>query len=158
MNCRKGDRMSASKKELTVDAVMDNLDEVVGFVDSELEACDCPIRYQLPIDVAVEELFTNIASYSYTPDVGTATVRVEVTNDPLAVIITFVDHGVPYDPLKKADPNLDVEVEDRSVGGFGIFMVKNSMDEINYEYRDGQNILTIRKNLQGEEEESDEGI
>ena len=150
--------MSDTKKELTIDAVMDNLDQVLGFVDAELEACDCPIRYQLPIDVAVEELFTNIASYSYTPDVGTATVRVEVINEPLAVIITFVDHGVPYDPLKKADPSLNVEVEDRSIGGFGIFMVKNSMDEINYEYRDGQNILSIRKNLEGEDEESDEGI
>ena len=144
--------MNEEKKELTLDAVMDNLDEVLGFVDCELENCDCPPRIQLPIDVAVEELFTNIASYSYTPDIGTATVRIEVNTDPLAVIITFVDHGVPYDPLKKEDPSLDTEIEDRRIGGFGIFMVKNSMDEINYEYRDGQNILTIKKKLHEEDE------
>ena len=144
--------MNEEKKELTLDAVMENLDEVLGFVDSELEACDCSPRIQLPIDVAVEELFTNIASYSYTPDIGTATVRIEVIHDPLSVVITFVDHGVPYDPLKKEDPSLDTEIEDRRIGGFGIFMVKNSMDEINYEYRDGQNILTIKKKLHEDEE------
>ncbi len=144
--------MNAERKELTVDAVMSNLDEVLGFVDAELELCECQVRIQLPIDVAVEELFTNIASYSYTPDIGTATVRVEVKSEPLAVIITFVDHGVPYDPLKKADPSLDTEIEDRTIGGFGIFMVKNSMDEVNYEYRDGMNILTIKKNLHEEDE------
>ncbi|MBR5116883.1 MAG: ATP-binding protein [Lachnospiraceae bacterium] len=146
------------EKELTIEAVMDNLDQVLAFVDEQLEACECPIRYQLPIDVAVEELYTNIASYAYSPEIGTATVRVEVKDDPLSVIITFVDEGVPYDPLKKADPDLNVEIEDRQVGGFGIFMVKNSMDEVTYEYKDGQNILRIRKDLLDEEPEDTEDM
>ena len=150
--------MSAMEKELTIEAVMDNLDQVLAFVDEQLEACECPIRYQLPIDVAVEELYTNIASYAYSPEIGTATVRVEVKDDPLSVIITFVDEGVPYDPLKKADPDLNVEIEDRQVGGFGIFMVKNSMDEVTYEYKDGQNILRIRKDLLDEEPEDTEDM
>ena len=142
----------ATKKELMVEAEMDNLNDVLSFVDDELEAYNCPPRIMLALDVAVEELFTNIASYAYAPDTGTASVRVEVEEKPVTVIITFVDQGVPYDPLKSADPKLDAEIEDRSIGGFGIFMVKNSMDDVNYEYRDGQNILTIKKALEEEEE------
>ncbi len=148
--------MSDVIKELTVEAIMDNMDEVLGFVDGELESFNYPPRIQLPIDVAVEELYTNIASYSYIPETGPATVRVEVKEEPLTVIITFVDNGVPYDPLAKEDPDLDVEVEDRRVGGFGIFMVKNSMDSIRYEYKDGQNILTIEKKFWEETDEDEE--
>ena len=148
----KGGYTMATKKELMVEAEMDNLNDVLSFVDDELEAYNCPPRIMLALDVAVEELFTNIASYAYAPDTGTASVRVEVEEKPVTVIITFVDQGVPYDPLKSADPKLDAEIEDRSIGGFGIFMVKNSMDDVNYEYRDGQNILTIKKALEEEEE------
>ncbi|MCR4764210.1 MAG: ATP-binding protein [Lachnospiraceae bacterium] len=142
-----------NKKELTLEATMENMDEVLSFVDDQLLYYNCPQRVQFPIDVAVEELYTNIASYAYSPETGPATVRVEVLEKPITVIITFVDHGVPYDPLAKADPDLDAEIEDRSIGGFGIFMVKNSMDDVTYEYRDGANILTIKKNL---EEDLDE--
>ena len=72
----------------------------------------------------------------------------EVTEDPLAVVITFIDNGVPYDPLAKADPDTTLSAEEREIGGLGIYMVKKSMDDITYEYRDGQNILAIKKNLQ----------
>ena len=61
--------------------------------------------------------------------------------------ITFIDRGSPYDPLAKEDPDLDAEVEDRKVGGLGIFMVRSCMDDIKYEYKNGQNRLTIRKSL-----------
>ena len=139
--------MGKQEEELTLEATMINMDRVLAFVDERLESYDCPPRVQLPIDVAVEELYTNIASYAYKPEIGPATIRVEVHDDPVTVIITFVDHGVPYDPLAKEDPDLDATIEERRVGGLGIFMVKNSMDDINYEYRDGSNILTIRKQL-----------
>ena len=144
--------MSEINKELTVEALMENMNEVMAFVDEQLEAFDCPMRIQAPIDVAVEELFINIASYAYAPDTGPATVRVEVREKPLSVIITFLDNGVPYDPLAGADPDLDAEVEDRQIGGFGIFMVKNSMDDVTYEYKNGQNILTIKKHLEEEQD------
>ena len=85
------------------------------------------------------------AHYAYRPDVGPATVRVEVEKDPPAVSITFIDHGIPYDPLAKEDPDITLSAEERSIGGLGIFMVKKSMDDIDYEYKDGQNILHIRK-------------
>ena len=73
------------------------------------------------------------------------TVRAEVTDNPLAVVITFIDNGTPYDPLAKADPDITLSVEERDVGGLGIYMVKKTMDDISYEYRNGQNILRIKK-------------
>ena len=95
--------------------------------------------------IAIDELFGNIAYYAYNPEIGIVTVRVEVTDNPLAVVIKFIDNGIPYDPLAKADPDTTLSVEERDVGGLGIYMVKKTMDDISYEYRDGQNILRIKK-------------
>ena len=99
------------------------------------------------IDLAVEEIFINIAKYAYKPDKGRATVRVEVNDDPVQVKITFLDHGKPYDPLAKEDPDVTLSADERPVGGLGIFMVKQSMDDVIYEYKDGANILTLVKSL-----------
>ena len=135
-------------KELTIAAKVENIEVVTDFVNEQLEALDCPMKAQTQIDIAIDELFGNIAHYAYNPEIGKATVRVEVIEDPLAVVITFIDNGVPYDPLTKADPDTTLSVEERDIGGLGIYMVKKSMDEITYEYKDGQNILAIKKNLQ----------
>ena len=132
-------------KELTVNAVLENMPKVTEFVDEQLEAFGCPPRAQAQIDIAVDELFGNIAHYAYNPEVGTATVRVEVAED--AVVITFIDGGVPYDPVAKADPDTTLGAEERDIGGLGIYMVKKSMDDISYEYRNGQNILRIKKRI-----------
>lgn len=132
-------------KELTVDATIENIASVTAFVDEQLERLDCPMKTQVQVDIAIDELFSNIANYAYHPKVGAATVRVEVTEDPLAVVLTFIDNGVPYDPLAKADPDITLSAEEREIGGLGIYMVKKTMDDISYEYRDGQNILRIKK-------------
>lgn len=134
-------------KELTIDATVENITQITAFVDEQLEELNCPMKAQMQIDVAIDELFGNIARYAYHPDVGTATVRVEVTQDPLTVIITFIDNGVPYDPLAKGDPDITLSAEEREIGGLGIYMVKKSMDNVAYEYKDGQNILTIKKQI-----------
>ncbi|MEA4832712.1 MAG: ATP-binding protein [Oscillospiraceae bacterium] len=134
-------------KELTIDATVDNIAQVTAFVDENLETFDCPLKAQMQIDIAIDELFGNIAQYAYNPDIGPATVRVEVIENPLSVLITFIDNGIPYDPLIKADPDVSLSAEDREIGGLGIYMVKKSMDEISYEYKNGQNILTIKKNI-----------
>lgn len=132
-------------RELNIEALIENLDKVLSFVDEEIDRLDCSVKIRTQIDVAVEELFVNIAHYAYNPETGPATVRVEVEKDPPAISITFIDHGIPYDPLAKADPDITLSAEDREIGGLGIFMVKKSMDSIDYEYKDGQNILHIRK-------------
>lgn len=134
-------------KELTIAATVENIGTVTDFVDEQLEALDCPVKAQMQIDIAIDELFGNIAHYAYHPEVGNATVRVEVTEEPLAVIVTFIDRGVPYDPLNAAEPDITLSAEDRQLGGLGIYMVKKSMDEISYEYKDGKNILSIKKKL-----------
>ena len=135
-------------KELNIAATVENIETVTDFVNEQLEALDCPMKAQMQIDIAIDELFGNIAHYAYNPEIGKATVRVEVIEDPLAVVITFIDNGVPYDPLAKADPDTTLSAEEREIGGLGIYMVKKSMDDITYEYKDGQNILAIKKNLQ----------
>ena len=134
-------------KELTVEAKIENIEAVTDFVNEQLEALDCPMKAQMQIDIAIDELFGNIAHYAYNPEIGKATVRVEVTQDPLAVVITFIDNGVPYDPLAKTDPDTTLSAEEREIGGLGIYMVKKSMDEIAYDYKDGQNILKIKKRI-----------
>ena len=134
-------------KELTIAATVENIETVTTFVNEQLESYDCPMKAQMQIDIAIDELFGNIAHYAYNPEIGQVTVRVEVVEDPLSVVITFIDNGVPYDPLAKADPDTTLSAEERDIGGLGIYMVKKSMDEIAYEYKDGQNILKIKKNL-----------
>ena len=136
-----------TEKELNIEALSDNLSTVTDFVNSKLEEVDCPVKIQMQIDVALEEIFINIANYAYAPEVGPATVRVEVEDDPLTVTVTFIDNGVPYDPLAKADPDVSLPVEERGIGGLGIFMTKKLMDDVVYEYKDGSNILRLIKKL-----------
>ncbi len=134
-------------KELTIDATTDNIPVVTDFVNEQLEEHGCSIKSQMQIDIAIDELFGNIAQYAYEQNVGSATVRVEILEEPLSVVITFIDNGVPYDPLKNNDPDTTLSAEEREIGGLGIYMVKKSMDGVEYEYKDGQNILKITKNL-----------
>ena len=134
-------------KELTIEARVENLCKVLVFVDRFLKEYGCAPKDKMSIVVAVEEIFVNIASYAYAPGGGMATVRVESCDDPVGVVITFLDHGVPYDPLAKEDPDITESAEKRQIGGLGIFMTKKLMDSIDYEYRDGQIILTLKKQL-----------
>ncbi len=134
-------------EELIVKADINNLDEVQAFIDEKLEAVGCPLKTQTTIDVAVEEIFVNIASYAYDSSGGDAIIQVAMNEDPLAIEITFIDFGKEYNPLAKADPNTSLALMERQKGGLGIFMVKKSMDDMTYEYKDGKNILRIVKNL-----------
>jgi len=134
-------------REITIEAKIENLDEVLGFVDGQLEELECPMKAQMQIDVAVEEIFVNIASYAYAPGVGSAVVRFESSQDPTSVTITFIDSGVPYDPVQKDDPDVTLSAEERGIGGLGIYMAKKAMDDMKYVYRDGQNILSISKSI-----------
>ena len=132
-------------KELVIDAVTENLDAVMGFITEQLEAVDCSMKALMQIEVAVEELFVNIAHYAYAPKTGTATIQTEINADNAD--ITFIDSGMQYDPLAKPDPDVSLPASERQIGGLGIFMVKKSMDDMRYEYRNGKNILTITKKL-----------
>ena len=134
-------------RELAIDATIENIPVVTEFVEERLAELDCPIKAQMEICIAIDELFGNIAKYAYNPEVGAATVRVEVLENPMMVSITFIDNGKQYDPLLREDPDITLSAEEREIGGLGIYMVKQSMDAISYEYKDGQNILTIKKKI-----------
>ena len=131
-------------KEMTITATLDNIPAVTDFVDEKLGRYSFPNKVITQINIAIDELFSNIARYAYYPDVGPATVRVEVEKDPPAVVITFIDKGQPYDPLSSKEPDVSLSAEERKIGGLGIFMVRKLMDDISYEYRDGKNILRIK--------------
>ena len=134
-------------KEITLNATVDNVEKVTEFVNEQLERIGCPAKAIAQIDIAIDELFSNIAFYAYSPEVGPATVRVDVEEDPVSVTITFMDRGVPFNPLKKADPDTSLSAEERKIGGLGSFMVKKTMDAVDYEYLDGKNILRIKKSM-----------
>ena len=134
-------------KELEIEALVDNLDTVLAFVDEQLEEMDCPPKIQMQIELAAEEVFVNIANYAYQPETGNATVRVETDAERQTVTITFMDRGVPYDPLTKEDPDITQSANERQIGGLGIFLVKQAMDHVSYLYQDGLNILTFEKEI-----------
>ena len=133
----------AKTRELNIEASTDNLRQVLDFVDGCLEEAGCPVKVQMQIDVAVEEIFVNIASYAYAPATGDANVKIAIAEDE--VNITFSDSGIPYDPLAKEDPDITLSAGERPIGGLGIFMTKKMMDDVVYEYREGCNTLMLVK-------------
>ena len=134
-----------NEQTLTVPAVPDRLDEVTAFIDAFLEERGCPMKTQMQIDLSVEEIFVNIANYAYPDKTGEAEIRISETNG--VVSITFMDSGIPYDPLQKKDPDITLSAEERQIGGLGIFLVKKNMDETVYGYENGKNTLTVKKDL-----------
>ena len=136
------------KNEFEIEAENENLPKVIEFIERHLEETGCPAKVQMQITVAAEEIFVNIAHYAYNPGKGKATVRVEVSESPLTIAITFMDNGKPFDPTKKVDPDVNLPAEERDIGGLGIFMTKKIMDDVKYEYADGKNILTLKKGIE----------
>ena len=134
-------------KQIKVKADTAELDNVLSFADAILEELGCSVKAQMQIDIAIEEIFVNIAHYAYPEAEGEAVIYVEPGEGSSSVTITFEDEGIPYDPLKNEDPDITLSADDRPIGGLGIFMVKKSMDEVSYEYKDGKNRLTIKKSF-----------
>jgi len=130
-------------KTLTVAAKNEKLEEVTAFVDAFLEERDWPMRSQMQMDLCVEEVFVNIASYAYGDGAGDVEIRIEEEDGEVTVV--FLDSGTPYDPLAKADPDTTLSAQERQIGGLGIFLVKKNMDAVSYRREDGKNIFTMTK-------------
>ena len=135
--------MKPETKKLIIPAETDKLPEVLDFVNAILEENDCSMKAQMQIEVALEELYVNIAHYA-NPD-GKGEAEIDVTAIPGGIEITLIDSGIPYDPLAKPDPDVTLSAKERAIGGLGIYMSKKLMDEISYQYIDGKNTLTIKK-------------
>ena len=134
-------------ENMTVTAEVKNLDIVNDFILEKLEGYGCSKKIQFQVRLAVEEIFVNIASYAYDPEVGPADVLCEILEDPLRVVIQFMDHGKPFDPLAQEDADISEAGLMGREGGLGILLVKETMDDVSYRYENGKNILTITKNL-----------
>jgi Anti-sigma regulatory factor (Ser/Thr protein kinase) len=134
-------------KELTIEAKIDRLSEVTSFIEEQLEEAGCSMKLSMQIQVAVEEIYVNIASYAYEGGTGNATIRFEVVENGTVAQIIFIDSGIPYDPVKKEDPDVTQSADERPIGGLGIFMVKKSMDGMDYRYENNCNILTLTKKI-----------
>ncbi len=132
-------------EELVVESDNKQLPRVMEFIDDHFKAAGCPVKAIMQIDIAVEEIFSNIANYAYKPGVGEVSVHVDIPSGAKEGRITFTDTGAAYDPLAREDPDVTLSAEQREIGGLGIYMAKKSMDEMTYEYKDGKNILTMKK-------------
>lgn len=133
------------RHEIELEATDENLEQVQAFVNERLETSGCSTSHQMQIDVAVEEIFVNIAHYSY--GAGGGMVRVRCVIEDGVAEITFTDKGIPYNPLEKESPDITLSAEEREIGGLGIFLVRKMMDSMTYCHKDDENILTITKTL-----------
>ena len=131
--------------KLSGEARVDNLYQITDYVEEELEAIGISQEHITGICIAIEEVYVNIASYAYKDEVGMVDLEID-TNDS-SIKIKFVDTGEQYNPLEKADPDINLPPEEREQGGLGIFMIKNIMDAVEYEYKDKKNILTLTKHF-----------
>ncbi len=131
-------------EEIRIDASRENTDIILSALDRQLEKVGCPEKIQYALDVAVEEIFGNICQYAYEGK-GEASIRICVLEDMAK--ITFIDSGKPFNPLERARVDVVELAESDELGGLGILMVKESMDDVSYDYIDGRNHLTIEKRL-----------
>ena len=133
--------------DFEIDAKIENLHSVFDRLTEELKQLDCGDRTINQCKLCAEEIFMNVASYAYNPETGKVRITLEdVRNsDERRLVFTFSDKGTPYDPLSAKDPDINAELEDREIGGLGVFLVKSTMDDVSYKYTDGQNVLRFEK-------------
>ena len=143
-------------KEITVPADLVYLPAVTGLIDSMLDLLLCPAKQKVHVKIAVDEIFSNIVKHI---DISRGEkVTIFVRTEPGAIEITFKDRCGPFNPLLASEPDVTAPAKKRRVGGLGLFMVKRMMDDVRYEYREEQNILTVRKEIQETEEKNEDGI
>ena len=135
------------KEEKTFPADINALSEVQGFFEGLLEQLACPMKTQIAVSVAIEEIFVNIAHYAYPSGDGTAAVGFAFDPESRTATFVFRDQGIPFDPLKQQTPDITLSAEKRGIGGLGIFITRKTMDSVDYRYENGENILTMKKNI-----------
>ncbi|MBE6741712.1 MAG: hypothetical protein E7570_05335 [Ruminococcaceae bacterium] len=132
-----------SDNEIKVDATIENVEAVLDFVNKQIENTPFDDKAKHHIDIAIDEIVSNVARYAYADGTGSVSVKTESDNEGLTITVT--DSGIAYNPLEKADPDITLSAEERGIGGNGIFIVKRIMDSVTYEYKDGKNILKMKK-------------
>jgi sigma-B regulation protein RsbU (phosphoserine phosphatase) len=128
-------------------AKVDALESVLGFVEETLEGFECPMKTQMSICVAVEEVFVNVAHYAYGEGEGEVSFGIGFDAESRVATFRMADKGVPFDPLNKPDPDITLNAENRDIGGLGIFITKKTMDTVTYAYENGENVLIMKKKI-----------
>ncbi len=131
-------------KKITVPAKIESIEVVTDWIDEQLEEKDCSFKMITQVNIVLDEILSNIAKYAYEDQDGDITVECDIDS---SLHLTFKDHGIAYNPLEKEDPDITASAEDRDIGGLGIYLTKKMTDAISYEYADGQNVLTIQKQI-----------
>ncbi len=134
--------------ERVFEAKEENIHEVLSFVEQELEKAGCPMKLQIAVSVAIEEVFVNIAHYAYPGGDGTAKLSISIDDASDEATFVISDSGIAFDPLERDDPDITLSAEQREVGGLGIYIVKQTMDTVTYDRENGENILTMTKKLE----------
>ena len=130
------------------EASIEDITAVTDFVEEEFEKKGIDRKTTIQINIAIDEIYSNIVKYGYADKKGPVQVEIVDKDEPRAICIKFTDSASPYNPLTKEDPDITLSAEERGIGGLGIFMVKQTMDDVKYRYEAGQNVLTIIKNLE----------
>ena len=128
-------------------ARVEALSDVLGFVDETLESCECPMKIQTALCVAIEEVFVNVARYAYQDREGSVTLGIGFDRETRELTFQMADGGTPFDPLQRPDPDITLSAEEREIGGLGIFITKKTMDSVIYAYENGENVLTMIKKI-----------
>ena len=131
----------------TFPAKTEALPDILGFVEKTLEGYGCPMKIQMAVCVAIEEVFVNVAHYAYGDEEGDMNLGIGFDKENRTMTFRMTDKGVPFDPLKKPDPDITLSAEEREIGGLGIFITKQTMDSVTYAYENGKNILTMIKTI-----------
>ena len=128
-------------------AANSDIPAVTEFVEAELEKVDCPMKAVMQFGVAIDEIYSNIVNHGYGDKPGPITVKVIISQNPRTVYVRFSDFGIPYNPLTYETPDITLSAEERQIGGLGIYLVRQTMDDMRYKYENGQNVLTLVKRL-----------
>lgn len=133
-------------ERLIVPANLELLDKVTDFVEQMLSAASFSNEKKLQVRLVVEEIFVNIASYSFPEGEGEAEILCELLPDPMRIRITFSSGGVPFNPLDKEEADTSKEALMAREGGLGILLIRRMSDKVSYRFTSGKNVLTVEKN------------
>ena len=132
-------------REITLNTEKGSTARVEAFVEEELERIGVPHKILMKMCIVIDEIFSNIVNYAYGPNIGPATVKLGFDDATKTLTLVFIDEGVPFDPRESKEPDIELAIEDRPIGGLGLFMVKKIMDHMDYRRENGRNILTLTK-------------
>ena len=127
--------------EKTFAASIETIPDIVGFVSETAAAMGVHPKRVMHLELAVEEAAVNICSYAYEIPPGEVTIR--ISRETVVVRIELIDVGVPFDPLAADAPDIKSELENREVGGLGIFLIRRMLDEVHYSRSGNRNILSL---------------